>query len=286
MMNSIGTIAALRRYPVKSMQGEIVDTATFTERGLLGDRTYAIQDQETGYIASAKLPRKWSTLYACRAAFVELPQHGKPLPPITITLPDGTTISSEQDDVHVVLSRVLGREVRLITVAPDEPTREADRRPVDDEQELLRVERMAAASPAGTFFDHAPVHVLTTATLDELQRQQPESRFDARRFRPNVVIAPSSDEQGFVENAWLGKHLRSESGVRWHLFDPSPRCVVPTLAVDDLPADPGILRTVTQANSVASVTVAPGYLLAAVAGAYAVVSAGGTLRVGDALWLE
>jgi uncharacterized protein YcbX len=285
-MNPIGTIASLRRYPVKSMQGEVLTEATFTERGLLGDRTYAIQDQETGYIASAKLPRKWRTLYACRAAFSSPPQPDQPLPPITITLPDGTSISSDQPDVHTILSRVLDRGVRLISIAPDEPTREADRRPVDDEQELLRVERMAGASPSGTFFDHAPVHVLTTATLAELQRLQPDAQFDVRRFRPNLLITPASDAQGFVENAWLGSHLRNESGIRWHLIDPSPRCVVPTLAVDELPSDPRILRTITQHNTVASVTAAPSYPMAAVAGAYAVVINGGMIRVGDSLWLE
>lgn len=282
----IGTVTSLRRYPVKSMQGEMLNEAIFTERGLLGDRTYAIQDQETGYIASAKLPRKWRTLYACRAVFSHPPQPDQPLPPIDITLPDGTTISSEQPDVHDVLSHVLERKVKLITTAPDAPTREADRRPLGDAQELVRVERMAFAAPVGTFFDHAPVHLLTTATLEELQRRQPSSRFDVRRFRPNLLITPGTDEQGFVENAWLGRDLHGESGVRWHLIDPTPRCLVPTLPIEELPHDPNILRTITQSNTVASVTAAPGMPMAAVAGAYAVVTNGGVLRVGHSLWLE
>jgi len=188
--------------------------------------------------------------------------------------------------VHKILSRLLERNVKLITIAPDEPTREADRRALDADQELVRVERMAFAAPAGTFFDHAPIHLVTTATLEELQRRQPDSQFDVRRFRPNLLITPTNEEHGFVENAWLGSHLRAESGVRWHLIDPSPRCLVPTLSVDDLPHDPRILRTITQSNTVASVTIAPGVPMTAVAGAYAVVTNYGIVHSGDSIWLD
>ncbi len=70
------SVAALWRYPVKSMQGEQIDAAAITARGIVGDRAYAIVDLETGFVASAKHPRKWSALFACRAAFVEEPQPG------------------------------------------------------------------------------------------------------------------------------------------------------------------------------------------------------------------
>jgi uncharacterized protein YcbX len=73
------------RYPVKSMQGEELYTAHITERGIVGDRAYAIMDRTTGYIASAKYPRKWGKLLECRAAFVETPQPGEPLPAVEIT---------------------------------------------------------------------------------------------------------------------------------------------------------------------------------------------------------
>ncbi len=66
---TIGTVAALWRYPVKSMMGEELNSAEVTERGLLGDRAYALVDVETGKIASAKNPRKWPTLFEHRAVF-------------------------------------------------------------------------------------------------------------------------------------------------------------------------------------------------------------------------
>src|SRR5262245_27876899 len=131
MPTTVGSVAALWRYPVKSMQGEELEAAEIGARGILGDRAYAILDRATGFIASAKHPRKWSMLLACRAAFAEEPLPGAPLPPIWITLPDGQVISSAQADVDRILSGVLGREVALVAEAPAEVIREADRSPIE-----------------------------------------------------------------------------------------------------------------------------------------------------------
>ncbi|HEY0736408.1 MAG TPA: MOSC N-terminal beta barrel domain-containing protein [Herpetosiphonaceae bacterium] len=284
-----GSVVSLWRYPVKSMQGEEIATTPITERGILGDRAYAILDRETGHIASAKHPRKWSRLFACRAAFDVPPQPGAPLPTITITLPDGRIVSSADPNVDQILSQVFDREVALVTTLAASPTREADRTPVDGgpEQELIRAEPMAIASPSGTFFDYAPVHVLTTATIARLQALFPAGRFDVRRFRPNIVIATSDDAQGFVENDWLGRLVvvGADAAPCLELIDPSPRCVVTTLAQGELPRDPGILRTITQHNAATSVTAAPGVVFPAVAGAYAAVRRDGFIRWGDPIFL-
>ena len=37
-----GTVVGLWRYPVKSMMGEELNAAEITERGLLGDRQFAL----------------------------------------------------------------------------------------------------------------------------------------------------------------------------------------------------------------------------------------------------
>jgi hypothetical protein len=282
-----GSVVSLWRYPIKSMQGEQIDVAAVVERGVLGDRAYAVLDRATGHIASAKHPRKWAALFQCRAAFMEPPQLGAPLPPVAITLPDGTVISSAQHDVDQVLSGVLGRDISLIATAPAAPTREANRSPLDSaaEQDIILEEPMALAAPVGTFFDYAPVHVLTTATLNSFQALYPAGRFDVRRFRPNIVVAPLANEQDFVENTWLGQSLTIGAEAQLKLIDPTPRCVVTTLAHDDLPHDPGILRTVSQHNAVASVTLAPGVVFPAVAGVYAHVQQAGTMCHGDAVWL-
>jgi uncharacterized protein YcbX len=269
------------------MQGEELNTAYITERGIVGDRAYAIMDRTTGYIASAKHPRKWGKLLECRATFVDTPQPGKPLPPVEITLPDGVVLDSRQSDIDQVLSSVLDRDVSLISLAPMTPTREADRSPIDEEEHpgTIMQEKMAIAAPSDTFFDYATIHILTTATLNRLQELYGAGRFEVRRFRPNLVVATVGEERDFVENHWLGQSLVIGTEVELQAIDPCPRCVVTTLAQGDLSRDLNILRTVGQHNAVASVTLAPGVVFSAVAGIYANVLQDGTIGRGDKVWL-
>jgi hypothetical protein len=118
---AMGSVAALWHYPVKSMMGEELNSAAVTERGLLGDRAYALVDSETGKIASAKNPRKWPTLFDHRAVFTEPPRVGKALPPVRMTLPDGVQVTSSNVGAETFLSGTLGRDVTLAATAPDEP---------------------------------------------------------------------------------------------------------------------------------------------------------------------
>ena len=124
------------------------------------------------------------------------------------------------------------------------------------------------------------MHLLTTATLAALAERAPASRFDVRRFRPNVVVAAAADGADAVEARWIGHTLRIGAGVRLDVVDPSPRCVVTTLAQDDLPRDPAVLRAVARGRAVASHTLAPGVELPAVVGVYAQLRAGGVLTCG------
>src|SRR5919204_2576114 len=112
-----GSVVALWRYPVKSMIGEELNASAVTDRGLLGDRAYALVDRSDGKVASAKNPRKWPHLFDFRAAFVDAPRSGAQMPPIRITLPDGTLLNSTQTDVNQRLSGVLNREVTLEAAA-------------------------------------------------------------------------------------------------------------------------------------------------------------------------
>src|SRR5213080_2995418 len=101
----VGTVGALWRFPVKSMLGEELDAAELSEGGIVGDRAYAIRDRETGKVASAKHPKLWPDLFACRAAFAEAQQPGDEIPPARIELADGTSVTSDASDVDAVLSR-------------------------------------------------------------------------------------------------------------------------------------------------------------------------------------
>src|SRR5438105_4221776 len=110
---TLGSVVSLWRYPVKSMMGEELNAAEVTERGLRGDRAYALVDRSDGKVASAKNPRKWPRLFDFRAALADTPRPGAGVAPVRITLPDGTVVASEQSDLNEILSRALNREVTL-----------------------------------------------------------------------------------------------------------------------------------------------------------------------------
>lgn len=264
-----GTIVSLWRYPVKSMQGEELNRSEVTERGLLGDRAFALVDADTGRVASAKNPRKWPGLFGFRAAFTEPPHGPGPLPPVRVTLPDGTVVSADQRDQDGVISNALGWPITLQGSVPQSPVLEEYWPDMDglSHRDAVTDEAM----PAGTFFDLAAVHLLTSATLDHLRGLYPPGRFEVRRFRPNLVVA--CDDKGFVEQGWVGRTLLLGNEVRLHVTGPCPRCVMTTLAQADLPADPGILR--------AAVQHAQGHV-----GVYARVVQGGMVRRGDMVRLE
>jgi uncharacterized protein len=295
-MNSgdpVGTIQALWRFPVKSMRGEKLDIAELEEGGIVGDRAYAIRDRKTGKIASAKHPKMWPNLLECQAAFVAPPRSGEELPPARIELGDGSTVLSDASDVEAVLSRFFGREVELARTAqngytidqyhPDEENYD----PEGHRDEVVEARLGAAffnerglpsAVPEGSFFDLYPLSVLTTATLDHLSELEPESRFDPRRFRMNVIV--DTPDRGFVENEWVGRTLAVGDSVQLGVALPDPRCCMPHLAQEELPKDARILKALARHNRI---DVAGA--LYPCAGVYAVAEATGTLQKDDRVTL-
>ncbi len=267
----LGAVVSLWRYPVKSMMGEELNAADVTERGLLGDRAYALVDSSDGKAATAKNPRKWPRLFDFRATFIEPVRPAAKVPLVKIALPDGTTVTSDQGDLSQILSKALNREVTF---------RAAQRGAVNAEEYWPDMEGLDHRDtvtdftlPEGTFFDIAMVHLLTTATLDRLRELYPQGRFEVRRFRPNIVVQLASGEKGFAENTWVGHTLAIGTAVRLNIVGPCGRCVMTTLAQGDLPRDPGILRTAAQHNQVN-------------VGVYAAVVRGGTIRRGDPVRIE
>ena len=256
---------------MKSMMGEELNASYVTERGLLGDRTRALVDQATGRVASAKNPRKWGKLFDFRASFVDPPKPGEPLPEVRISLPDGRSVGSEQPGADGMLSEALGAQVRLMTASMEKPSYEEY---WPDIEGLANRDKVTENfMPARTFFDGASVHLLTTATTDRLSELYPEGRFEARRFRPNLVVEPSQHVKDFVENGWVGRTLRVGEEVRLKVSRPCGRCVMTTLAQGDLPRDLGVLRTAAQHNKVR-------------VGVYASVERGGNVKRADSVWLE
>ncbi|HEX4493906.1 MAG TPA: MOSC N-terminal beta barrel domain-containing protein [Acidimicrobiia bacterium] len=284
-------VAGLWRYPVKSMGGEPLAAAEGSDAGFAGDRAYAVVDATTGKVGSAKHPRLWGALLQCRARYRDTPRAGSPVPPVSITLPDGAETASDDPDVDDHLSRVVGRSVRLTTVAPAGggylavwpeidgvvPAEFRDQFSVagDEVDGTVTDLALAMAAPPGTFFDVAALHVLTTATLHGLDRLQPGSRFAVERYRPNVLV--DTDGDPFAENAWTGADLQLGGALRASVLIPTMRCIMTTLAQGELPRDPEVLRTVARHNRIEI----PGLGTWSCVGAYAVVSASGSVRVGD-----
>ncbi len=241
------SLLSLWRYPVKSMAGEKLDAVEVTERGLNGDRAYALVDTATKKVGSAKSVKRFGGLLRCRAQFVAPPQPNARPPAVRITLPDGTTLQSDQPDAAGALAAAFGPQVSLASTAPAGLMLEFDAGTLSGQHAETTEAPLAGAAPPGTFFDVACVHLLTTATMRRLQEAYPEGQFAVERFRPNLVV-DCPGEEGFVENAWVGRTVSVGAELVLRVSMPCARCVMTTLPRTDLPHDPGILRTAVQHN--------------------------------------
>ena len=270
----VGAVLSLWRYPVKSMLGEELTAVRLSDHGLVGDRAYALIDHSEGKVATAKNPRKWPTLFAFAANFVERSGGSRQASALRIRLPDGTVVTGDQSDINQVLSKAVNREVTLAAVEH----REGDGAKAEEYwPDIDGLDHRDAVTdfelPTGTFFDCATVHLLTTATLDKLRQLYPQGRFEVRRFRPNIVVKPVEGAQTFVEDSWIGHTLAVGDEVRLNITGPCGRCVMTTLAQGDLPMDSGVLRTAVQHHR-------------AHVGVYATVVRSGTIRCGDRIRLS
>lgn len=262
-MTAIGSVAALYRYPVKSMLGEAREVLVLAAGGVEGDRALALLDVETGRVATAKHPRLWRRLLQFSATLDGAGVH--------ITGADGRTVQ----DVDGELSAALGREVHLAGVRP--PGAEVERpdpedvlaHGVDADVPFATLE-IAQGSTGTTFVDYAPVHLITTATLDRIGAE-------AVRYRPNLVIA-TPDGVPYAENDWVGREI-VVGEVRLRGILPTPRCSVPTLEHGPLPRAAHAVRAVLAENRVD----VEGFGVLPCAGVYAEVVSGGTVRAGDAV---
>src|ERR1035441_117655 len=111
----LGTVGALRRYPVKSMLGEDGRAADVSWTGLARDRWLAGVSRTTGKIASAKYPRLWRDLLTASASAAD--------DAVLITLPGGKTVWSTDAEVDTVLSELLDEPVTLTATRDRKSTR-------------------------------------------------------------------------------------------------------------------------------------------------------------------
>ena len=165
-------VRELWRYPVKSLQGERVDSAAVTPQGIEGDRQLAIFDLATGFGLTA---RRVPELLFGSAAF-------RSDGTVAITLPDGSIAADD-----AALSGWLGRPVALRSAA-EQVTRRYEN-PVDFEHEAATA-WLPFIGSAGAFHDsrRAVVTLVSTGTTGS---------WDPRRFRANVLL-DGDGEDGLV----------------------------------------------------------------------------------------
>lgn len=241
----LGTVARLRRYPVKSMLGEDVPHSDVAAAGLTHDRRLALIHTGTGKVASAKKPRTWRALPTLSATVRDSI--------VRITFPDGSSILATNPGADDALSAFLDQPVTLTTTPPREAT--LDR---SVPEEVLRAGvtadvpdktiSIAGISPHGTFFDFAPLHLITSSTLAEVAGHSPAGIAHAERYRPNIVIDTLTP--GFTENDWYGRDLRIGTDLVIRVVARTPRCAIPTLQHGALPRDPDALRVLANHNRV------------------------------------
>ncbi|NNF66858.1 MAG: MOSC domain-containing protein [Gammaproteobacteria bacterium] len=212
------------------MQGEQLEIATVGPGGIEGDRRWAVVDADTGVSLSAK---RYADLLRCRAWTTS---RG-----VMICLPDGREYLTDSPEVAQALSDLLQRAVT---------TRNSDA-VKKIQHEFPKAVTEGAGEPflfapdTEAFFDSAPLQLLTSATLIELQKLLPASAIHQTRFRPNFLVA--AHDRGFIENDWVDKAVTLGS-LKCEVFDNTRRCIMVALGQGKLPRDVDIIRTILKRN--------------------------------------
>lgn len=219
----VGRVVELWRFPVKSFQGERLERLELGDRGVVGDREWALIDRRSGKLMSAK---RHGVLFEARAAT----EGGE----VVITLPDATQVAAADPVASERLSAWLGWDVELRHVDDHVAVAyEMTFDPPNDDAEYVDV-----PAPPGSFLDLADVHLLTTATLAGGRAAAPDLDWDVRRFRPNVVVelAGGADPAAaFTEDGWAGQDVAlGAAAVAVQM--PTVRCAMP------LRGQPGLAR--------------------------------------------
>lgn len=280
----LGLVSELWRYPVKSMAGERRPSVRISARGIPGDRGWAVFDETRQGITNGK---RIPALRMCVARYMSEPTEGGASPAAELGWPGGTPIRSDGAEAASRLSEYVGRPISLRALGPagtgtdprltmDQETPEVvrelnglrDGEPMPDYGELTP-ERLRALRH-GNFFDAYPIHLLTRTTLRTLEAIAPDSSWDLRRFRMNVLME-AVGTTGYPELAWIGRRVRVGTAVLAVAMG-CPRCVMVTQAVDDVPHDHRVMRVLVRETK-------------HTAGVYAAVVEPGEAREGDPIEL-
>jgi uncharacterized protein YcbX len=205
-MTVVGRVAALWRYPVKSMAGEELPFAEVSWNGLAGDRRWAFLragHESNGFPWLTIRDRPEMAHYRPRLTEPDRPDASA----VLVSTPSG----GELDAADPALAAELGAGVRVIRQF------------------------------RGTF-DTMPLSLMSTQTLDSLSALAGRP-LAAARFRPNLLI--DAEQPGFPEDGWVGQVLRI-GGLRMRVDKRDRRCVLVTVDPVTLSKDPAILRAIAR----------------------------------------
>ena len=260
-MANVGKIKEIWRYPVKGMAGESLESCALTEKGLSGDRIWALRDTARKEIQSCKFR---PALLLCTARCIGDPSSAVS-GNVEVAFPDGTFFNSDDPAIHEKLSVLNDYPSTLEALRPESETDFYLRHKLDDHTWLEELKATFDREPGeplpdfsqlppplvdyvsmpGSFFLVTPIHVVSTATLAYLKDKNPKADWDARRFRPNFLIETEAGAEGLVEQDWVGKRIKIGDATI-DCAGATPRCGATTRAQPTLRHDKTILRTVVK----------------------------------------
>lgn len=274
-----GRVTELWRFPVKSMAGERVDRLELDGDGVVGDRRFAVRDDESGLIASAKRPGRWGVLLACRAATAA---DGS----VLVTMPDGPTFPAGDPSLDTALSELTGRRVTFEHIDGRSADASGDYEAEYPELDHVRLRgRMAfptaMMTEARSYVDLSAVHLMTTSTIAAVAAASEADDVSSSRFRPNIVV-DSGPAVEFLEDDWAGSTLYVGPSATLQRVISAARCIMTSVEQPGLTRDHRILQAIARENRVDSEWLGP----LPCAGLFAEVQAPGTVSAGDALTIE
>jgi len=256
MMKNVGTIKEIWRYPVKGMAGEQIESCEVGPGGLAGDRIWAVVDVLRKEIQSCKFRPQ---LLGCTATSREESSASQ----VDIELPCGEVLRTDDLEIHARLSELVGKESTLEALRSvaaesffrryqagsrdwlDELKETFSREPGEPLPDFTDFPKQAQdfVTVPGSFFLVSTFHIITSGTMQHMKRLLPDSDWDIRRFRPNIVIETS--EEGLVEQGWIGKQL-TISELPVDCTGTAVRCGAVTRAQVGIPPDKCMLRTIVK----------------------------------------
>jgi uncharacterized protein len=269
----VGTVSEIRRFPVKSMQGELISSTVLDGLGIAGDRRFAVRDLDNGKVLSGKTPKAGPLLLECRARF-----EGADI----VASVNGVDHRVGDASLDAALSALLSRNVQVQACAGADDLYESYW-PEIDGMALSDVTvdfPVTMGTGKGTFADLAALHLLATSSVAHLSSLNDELSLSMHRFRPSITV-DSGDAVGFVEKDWTNR-TGSIGDVTVAFSTESPRCIMTTLNQHDLPRQPAVLQTIAKHNKVDF----DGFGAFACLGIYAEVTSAGEVSIGDKLTID